>query len=567
MTNQTGVRLSLREYQIEALERTAAAEKAGVRKQLGVAATGLGKTVMFCSLAERRGGRALILAHRDELVSQAAQKVREIWPGVDVGIVKAGDNDVHSHVVVASVQTLARQRRLAQLLAPFSPEGVTLLGRADPFELVVVDEAHHATADSYQTVLQALDAGEPTGPLLLGVTATPDRGDGKGLDTTFDEIVWSYDLLWGIRSKYLADLRGLRVRISDLDLSKVKRSRGDYEAGSAGRALEDAEAPAAILAAWQEHAADRRTIVFTPTVEVARLVAEQFTAVGVASSYVHGGTPLDERRRLLRAFSDGTCQVLANCAVLTEGFDEPRVDCIVVARPTRSRALYAQMVGRGTRLHPDKVDCLVLDVVGASDELTLVTVPSLVGVEKEFAARLGDGTATVSAMVDAHEQNQVRLGRLSAEQVNLFREVRAAGVAWVPVHHAAQPPRYERSLGQHRPTVVMLRRPGDEPDSWLAGLIMPDGSKRVLAEGLSMDMAQGVAESYVRANGNDRLTATDAPWRTRPPSTKALEAASKWRLTVDPSWNAGQLSDALDAHIARVKERQRHTARARRAEA
>lgn len=551
----TGLALELRDYQADALDRVVAAERRGVRRQLGVAATGLGKTVMFCALAQRRGGRALFLAHRDELISQAAAKVREVWPGVDVGIVKGSTDEVHSHVVVASVQTLARQARLDRLTRPFGPDA-GLLGRSDPFELVVIDEAHHAAADSYGRILEALDAGSADGPLLFGVTATPDRGDGRGLDDLFDEIVFSYDILWGIRSGYLADLRGLAVRIEQFDLAGVKVSRGDYAAGDAGRALEAAGGPAAIVNAWRQHASDRRTIVFCATVANAEHVAAEFVAAGVPAGFVSGETPLDRRRDTLRRFSSGEIQVLANCAVLTEGYDEPRVDCIVVARPTRSRALYTQMVGRGTRRHPDKTDCLVVDVVGATDEHSLVTVPSLFGLDGRHRNRMGNASGALSEVVGEHEQELLAAGRITAAEADLFRRVRAEGIAWVQVHRNGDPlRRYQRSLGGRAATTVVLVQKTPEPDSWLAGIQLPDGSKRVLIAGTTLELAQGVGEDYVRRHtpGGLALVASDAAWRSRPPSPKALAAAKRWRLPVERGWTAGQLSDALDAHIARCK--------------
>lgn len=550
----TALALELRDYQADALARVEAAEARGVRRQLGVAATGLGKTVMFCALAQRRAGRALILAHRDELISQAAAKVREVWPGVDVGIVKGSQDEVHSHVVVASVQTLARQARLARLTRPFGPDA-GLLGRTDPFGLVVIDEAHHAAADSYGRVIAALDAGQPHGPLLFGVTATPDRGDGKGLDDLFDEIVFSYDILWGIRSGYLADLRGLAVRIDTLDMGDVKVSRGDYEVGAAGRALEAAGAPARIVEAWRQHAPDRRTLVFTPTVATAEHIAAEFVAAGVPAAFVSGETPLDRRRDLLRRFGTGEIQVLANCAVLTEGFDEPRVDCVIIARPTRSRGLYVQMVGRGTRRHPDKTDCLVMDIVGATEEHSLVTVPSLFGLEGKHRNRMGNGTGALAAVVEEQQQELIAAGRISAREADLFRRVRAEGIAWVQVHRNGDPlRRYQRSLGRNATTVVLVQKT-PEPDSWLAGIQLPDGSKRVLIAGTTLELAQGVGEDYVRRHspGGLALVAADAKWRQGQPSRKALACAKRWHLPIDPDWTAGELSDALDAHIARCK--------------
>ena len=570
----TDLRLELRPYQAEALDLVTAAEARGVRAQLGVAATGLGKTVMFAALAERRGGRTLVLAHRDELVQQAAAKVAEVWPGVDIGIVKAELNMVTSTVVVASVQTLARPARLQALLDPIENPG--LLSARDPFDLVVVDEAHHAAADTYRAVLDRLRAGHPAepipdapefdvdplpaGPLLLGVTATPDRGDGKGLDDLFGEITFSYDMLWGIRSGYLSDLRGLRVQLEQLDLSKVRTTRGDYQAGDSARALIDADAPELIVKAWQEHASDRRTLVFTPTVGMAQDVAEEFHLAGVPSAYVSGGTPMDERRQILRDYSAGLVQVLVNCAVLTEGYDEPRTDCIVVARPTKSRALYAQMVGRGTRRHPDKADCLVLDVVGATGH-SLVTVPTLFGIDRpEYADRLGDGSAGAAALVDEFEQEQVRLGRMRAEDVELFAAMRAEGIAWVQIHAEGEElRRYHRPLGPDMPVVVLAQR---DPDRWTAGLWWPARNghrevKRALVHLAPMELAQGVAEDYVRKHGPHHLVRADAPWRGRKPTPKQVAAAKRLGLNPAQFSTAGELSEAMDQVISRRQARRR----------
>lgn len=548
--------MELRPYQLQALERIAAAEVRGVRRQLGVAATGLGKTIMFCALAQQRGERTLILAHRDELVSQAVAKVREVWPDVDVGVVKGEDDDTHAHVVVASVQTLARDRRLQRLIDAWANvDGMAAWGRklVDPFGLVVVDEAHHAAADSYRKILDALNAGdnEGNGPLLLGVTATPDRGDGKGLDDLFDEIVFNLDLLWGIRSDYLCDVRGLVLRLDDLDLSGVKVRGGDYETGAVGRALQDAHAPTVIHAKWAEHASDRRTLVFVPTVDLSQQVEHEFRQHGIRCAHVDGTTPLDERRQILRDYDAGTVQVITNCMVLTEGFDSPRTDCIVQARPTRSRALFTQMVGRGTRKHPDKTDLLVLDVVGASDTLSLVTVPSLFGVEQsEFAAQLGDGTGTVSDVVQHRDDWLAKLGRITSEEADLFREMRGQGVAWVRV--PGDRPRYERSLGNKLSRVVLVQT----VEGWLAGMVEPDGKKRVLIAHVTQEMAQGVAEDAVRKHGVAHLVNADAPWRSGRPSEKSRKFAGRLRISVG-DMTAGELSDAIDATLAERQQKKR----------
>lgn len=562
--------IELRDYQEDALARVAAAEARGVRKQLGVAATGLGKTIMFCALARERGCRTLILAHRDELVSQAAAKVREVWPEVDVGIVKANDNDVTARVVVASVQTLSRQRRLDMLLGTTQDTGGMAgwgLTRPEPFGLVVVDEAHHTAAASYRTILDAMRAGEserdatpeevddgcelgivPDGPLLLGVTATPDRGDGKGLDDLFDEIVFNFDILWGIRAGYLADVRALKVAL-DVDMSHVKTSRGDYEAGAMGRAMEAADASGRIVQAWKAHAADRRTLVFVPTVALSRETADLFNHHGIKAGHVSADTDLDDRRRILREYADGTLQVLCNCMVLTEGFDSPRTDCIIQARPTKSRALFTQIVGRGTRKHPDKADLLVLDVVGSSDEHSLVTVPSLFGLETEYAARMDGGALAATDVVQARDDWLASVGRMTAVQADMFRTMRAEStVAWVSVSAAGERARYQRTLGDKRAAVVLVQR---DDQAWLCGLIAPDGAKRVLIDNVSLEMAQGVGEDTARKLGKKGIVDAGAAWRSKKPTPKQRAFAKRVGVEIPAGSKAGEVSDLIDAALAR----------------
>jgi ATP-dependent helicase IRC3 len=506
----------------------------------------------------------LILAHRDELVSQAVEKMLQVWPDCPVGVVKAERNETAAQVVVASVQTLSRSARLGQLLAP--PTALQGLGSEGSFDLVVVDECHHSTADSYVRILDGLDAGKPGGPLLLGVTATLDRGDGKGLDSIFDEVVADWPILWGIQHGYLCDLRGQRIVIDDLDLSKVKVTAGDYNVGQSGAALLDAGAPQAIAYIVHELAiaeqGRNRTLIFTPTVEVARQTAEAFDFYGTRAAYVSGETPLEERRAILRQFEAGEINALANCAVLTEGYDCPAVDCIVIARPTKSRSLYTQMIGRGTRRAPEKTDCLVLDVVGATDMHSLVRLPTLFGLEKPLEwEQKGEGIA--GALMAQAEEN-ARLGRITAEEADLFKVVQANGTTWVAVHDpGAARKRYVRPLRSMDPAVVLAQL---EDGTWGAGLRLPridetgrghygEAGWRTLIRGVTQETAQGVAEEWLRTQTSGFLADREAYWRKTPISDGQRTLAKKLRIDIVKGWKSGDVSDAIDARIAVKNER------------
>lgn len=386
--------LKLRDYQNEAIADFRARVLAGGVRIPSVLATGLGKTVIFAHLAaqweelrtligstaslrpngDRPGRRILVLAHTDELVLQAARKIKTVAPHLSVGIVKAERNEVSASVVVASVQSLRSEKRRAQLRN---------------VGLIIVDECHHATATTYRKILEHFGAfgcprhhaiqGNPpcssTCPnvscIVAGFTATLARGDKAKLSEVWEACTFKRGISFGIRRGYLLDVRGRRVVVPDLDLSTVKKSGGDYQDSSLAEALEDAFAPEIIAKAYAEHASDRKGLVFWPTVESAYRGAEAFDNEGVPSAVVHGKLGREERRLLLKRLAAGEIQAVHNCAVLTEGFDDPTISCVVIARPTRSAPLYQQMVGRGLR--PDlslpaeaRGDCLVLDVVGAS---------------------------------------------------------------------------------------------------------------------------------------------------------------------------------------------------------
>lgn len=368
--------LDLRPYQRRSLDAIEGAEREGLRRPLVVLPTGTGKTVVFShSLSERRDrGRGLVLVHREELADQTVKKINMVAPELSTGIVKAERNELDADVVVASVQTASRDRRLAELIES---------GRRSPFGTVVVDEAHHAVAPTWRKVLEGIGSFSQFGPLTVGFTATPER-DGKTLGVW--ERVVTYmsirEAIYGDRRKgeeggYLVPILPAVVVETGMDMTHVRKTGGDYSDGDLGREIEESGAIAQMADAVLENAADRKGVAFLPTIRTSELLAEALRARGIKAEHVDGTTDPDERRAILRRLKTGETTWVCNCAVLTEGFDEPSISCVLIGRPTKFHGLYVQMVGRGTRLFPGKKDLLVIDIVGASNRHELVGLVDL----------------------------------------------------------------------------------------------------------------------------------------------------------------------------------------------
>lgn len=363
---------TLRPYQREAIEAVLEARRAGVRRMLISLPTGAGKTVIFSHLARLARRQVLVLAHREELLEQARQKLESATGGEVVVAVEQGARRAveEAKILVCSIRSLHTER-LANLL------------RGRDIGLVIYDECHHAAADDNLRVLRQLGAFDEgwTGT-LLGFTATTIRADGKGLDDVFERIVYTRTLPQMIDDGYLVPLRGFRIGTS-ADLSRLSRGGADFQAEELSEAVDIEERNALVARSIQELARDRRTIAFCASVAHARSLGRSLTHLGVPSGIVHGLMAPEERAAALARFREGRTQVLTNVAVLTEGFDDPGVSCIAMARPTRSDGLYAQCVGRGTRLFPGKKDCLILDFVDLG-ALNLCTLPSLFGTPRDL---------------------------------------------------------------------------------------------------------------------------------------------------------------------------------------
>ena len=373
--------VELRPYQHEIVAQTLQFFRNGGTSGLISLPTGTGKTIIFCAIANRLNVPTLVLAHRDELIHQTVDKIRNIDPDADIGIVKAEANDVDAQITVASIQTIARENRLLEL--------------RDDIELIVTDECHHAAADSYKRVYHRfgvypespddipLAPLPSTGKRHLGVTATPMRNDDRGLAQIYSEVIYAGVYANFVDDGWLCDLRfegvPCRLNLKGVETTRLSEYGTDYKTDSLAEAVNKDEITQDIFSAYKQLASDRkRTLAFCVNRQHAKSLCEYFSAQSVKCGYIDFKTPAQERSATLSSFEAGEINVLFNCMIFTEGFDCPSIDCILLARPTQSPSLLTQIIGRGTRPAPGKEDCLILDVAHAYRENgTLIELASL----------------------------------------------------------------------------------------------------------------------------------------------------------------------------------------------
>lgn len=385
--------VALRPYQQDALDSIFTMWAEGQRRLLLCLPTGCGKTIVFAKAIERlvrSGMRVLVLAHRSELLEQAADKLDKVT-GLKCAVEKAEETCVGSwfRVVVGSVQTLCREKRLAQFDAHY-------------FDAIIIDEAHHCLSDSYQTVLAHFPDA-----LVLGVTATPDRGDMRNLGEYFDALAYEYTITKAIREGYLCPIKAQTIPLT-LDIRGVATQSGDFAAGQLGSALDPY-----LEGIAQEMASicrGRRTVVFLPLVKTSQKMQAILNAHGLRTAEVNGESR--DRAETLAAFARGEYDVLCNSMLLTEGWDCPEVDCVVVLRATKVRSLYCQMVGRGTRLAPGKDHLLLLDFLWNTEKHELCRPACLICESPEVAAKM---TENLEALAE-EEDGQLAINLEEAEE-------------------------------------------------------------------------------------------------------------------------------------------------------
>lgn len=504
--------------------------------------TGTGKTVVFSKFPDffRMKRRLLVLAHREELLEQARRKFLAANPELRVEIEQAQRYaSDEAQVVVASVATLGRTdgTRLSRL-------------RREDFFLVVVDEAHHAVARSYRRVFDHFGLFEPDSRrMLVGFTATPYRGDKRGLGEVFEDVVFRRDLREMIVRGYLARIRGWRIS-TNVDLDGIRVRHGDFVESQLAATVNVELRNGLVVQAYRRFADGRRAVVFCADVAHAQAMARAFAELGVPAAALWGAMPKDDRRATLEAFSAGELAVLTNCAVLTEGFDEPRVDCVILARPTKSRLLYVQMVGRGTRLHPDKDDLLVIDVVDNSRKHELAGVHSLFALPEDLELR-GEDALEVAERV---EQLGERYPWLDLQRVSHAGELELAAER-IDFMELEPPEEIRRSSdfawcsspgGGYRLPLPdgeeLLVRP-NLLDAWDIVHRGPEGSARIDGR-RSLDAAIKHADRLTRLRTPEAVKLIDvrASWRQQPPTSSQLALLRKRNIPIPEGLTRGGAS-------------------------
>lgn len=389
--------IELRPYQQESREAVQKEWKKGNKRTLLVLPTGTGKTIVFSKIIEdrvRMGERVLVLAHRGELLEQASDKLEKAT-GLKTATEKAEETSLGSffRVVVGSVQTLQREKRLNQ----FTP---------DYFDSIVVDEAHHCISDGYQRVLKHFENAN-----VLGVTATADRGDQRNLGEYFQSLAYDYSLPAAIKDGYLTPIKALTIPLK-LDISGVKQQTGDFSSKDLGTALDPYLEQ--IADEMVKNCMNRKTVVFLPLVKTSKKFRDILNKHGFRAGEVNGES--NDRKQVLADFEAGKYNVLCNSMLLTEGWDCPSVDCVVVLRPTKVRALYSQMVGRGTRLAPGKTELLLLDFLWHTERLDLCHPAHLITKNQDVAKKMTENIEEAGMPIDLEEAEQTATEDVVAER-------------------------------------------------------------------------------------------------------------------------------------------------------
>ena len=504
-----------REYQKEALKKVLKKYKSGITRQLVSLPTGTGKTILFGLVAEKLRTNTLILAHREELLYQAKSKLKLIYPDADIGILKAQEKSgLNSEICIASVQTAIRH----------IPE---LISRK--YNLLICDEAHHAVSKSYKKIFSSLGfMNDDENKLLLGVTATAFRGDNTGLGEVFQEIVFERSIAAMMKAGYLCDIRCLEVNTGE-DISCVHLQTGDFAVNELAQLIDIPERNNLVADTYIEHGENRRGVVFGVKVEHALNLAQAFKERGISCEAVYGEMPNDQRKDILSRYEKKEIQVLCNVGVLTEGWDVPDTDIIMMARPTKSKGLYVQCVGRGLRISPGKKDCLLIDFVDIAKRHKLCNAGTLAGKDKFKIPR----NLTLLEAIEYEERE-----RNPDYQEPEYEEIDILGrslYVWKALGE-----NYVLSLGNQK---LYCKH---DNGGYIPLVSLQSGTVGLLSdEILPIGYAMGVCEDYARNMKADNFVLKDAEWRREPATEKQIKTLLKLGITFQEGITKGEAAQKI----------------------
>jgi ATP-dependent helicase IRC3 len=526
--------ISLRNYQIQSLEAVSSNLENGVRRQVLHLPTASGKTLIFASLIAGAinsdlSTRALILAFSCDLLTQARDKLHMVAPGLDIGLVDTNNKEFDRQVVISSVQSARQPSNLEKL-------------QARGFTIAICDECHHFASDSARLVLNELgfskEGCEDGNRLLVGFSATPFRSDGRGLGEIFDRIVYHKKIGEMIAEGYLCAPKGHKV-LTDLDLSKVSIEGGDYSSVALSKVMNTDQINELVVRSYMEKAVGRKTIAFCTSIEHSVKLAEWFKRFGIVSEAIHSELSAADRDALKKRFRNGDIEVLTNPLMLTEGYDEPSISAVIVARPTRSTGLYQQMAGRGLRLFPNKADCIVLDFGDHAHSLCNVAV------------LLGDSTDDGPEEKPRRNEKIEELVRTLPSNIDpklkraiLEIDLLGDSFTWQKDTDGSY---FLKGAGDT--TLRLIKRKEDNYDAVLFNL---KGS-RTIASGLNFEYSFAAAEDFARSNRSlFAVSDLDANWRKLPISEKqkVIFQSGGFKNGID-GLNRGQAATIISSGVLR----------------
>lgn len=532
--------LELRPYQEECVNRVVNAyEKGDSKYEVLVLPTGSGKTCIASfvihELQKRHGVNVLFIAHRDELLMQAIDKFRMVRSDMIIGKVGAGSCEYGGEVTVASIQTICRDKHI---------EKMQNIG----YGLIIVDEAHHIQSPSYKKVLEALPNA-----FVLGVTATPERLDKKDI-LKGRKPLYQIDIQTMVKDGYLCNFRAIAIQ-THVNIDRVGKSMGDFNEVELDHAVNVPERNQLIVSKYKEYTDGKRAACFCVSVDHAEALSEMFNASGVHSAVIKGSTPLEERARIYASFKSGDVKVLCSVMVLTEGWDSPECECIIMARPTQSRGLYIQMCGRGLRLSPGKAECLMLDITDncTKHKMYPQNLKRAIGMEN---MRNGEDMLALLAREEKEEKEiqvrKLREKRLNDKPVDLFNRFN-----WSINEHGV----HVMEIGKEKHKIALMPSKSNPELFYVcAKLTHENGAMQMWADEKAMPfhLARGEAEREAEKILNDPNESTylvdrNADWRSRPATEKQIKLLGWYGIRAFPGMTGDQASKLIDAHKASIQ--------------